>query len=78
MEMGEYQKALEAYEADLQRHRGRFNGLFGAGLAAKKSNAIAKATGYFQQLVALTQGSETKRPELKIAESFLKMEALNQ
>jgi tetratricopeptide (TPR) repeat protein len=72
MEMGEFAKALEAYEEDLKRHPGRFNGLYGAGLAAKKSGQTEKAITYFQQLKAMTQLSDKKRSELAIADSFLK------
>jgi hypothetical protein len=72
LEMGEFTSALEAYEADLKRHPGRFNGLYGAGVAAKKSGETKKAITFFQQLIATAQLSEKKRPELAIAESFLK------
>jgi tetratricopeptide (TPR) repeat protein len=72
MEMGDYAKALEAYEADLKRHPGRFNGLYGAGLAAKKLGETKKATTFFKQLVAITQFANKKRTELTEAELFLK------
>jgi tetratricopeptide (TPR) repeat protein len=72
MEMGEFAKALEAYEADLKKHPGRFNGLYGAGLAAKKTGETEKATVYFQQLLSIAQRSEMKRPELAAAKLFLK------
>ncbi|MEO5599361.1 MAG: tetratricopeptide repeat protein [Cyclobacteriaceae bacterium] len=72
MEMGEFTKALEAYEADLKRHPGRFNGLYGAGLAAKKSGESEKAIEYFQKLVGVAKFSDSKRPELVAAELFLK------
>lgn len=72
MEIGEFAKALEAYEADLKRHPGRFNGLYGAGLAAKKLGATEKATTFFRQLITTAQLSDTKRSELVTAESFLK------
>jgi tetratricopeptide (TPR) repeat protein len=72
MEIKEYTKALEAYEADLQRHAGRFNGLYGAGLAAKNSGNHEKAVKYFQQLLDVAALSDGKRPELVVAKSFLK------
>ena len=71
MEMGEYAKALEAYESDLKRHAGRFNGLYGAGVAAMKSGNKEKATAFFQQLKAVAQHSDKKRRELATAELFL-------
>jgi hypothetical protein len=67
MEHGEFAKALEAYEADLKRHVGRFNGLYGAVLAAKKSGQNEKATSYYQQLQAVAQGSDGKRASLTSA-----------
>ncbi len=72
MEMGEFNRALEAYEADLKRHPGRFNGLYGAGLAARKLGQTEKARTFFKQLLATAQLSDRKRPELATAESFLK------
>jgi tetratricopeptide (TPR) repeat protein len=72
MEMKEYSKALEAYEANLKRHPGRFNGLYGAALAAQKSGDVKKATAFYQQLIVIAKLSDTKRPELVAAESFLK------
>lgn len=72
MEMNEYSKALEAYEADLLRHPGRFNGLSGAGLAASKLGETEKATNYFRQLIISTQLSDKKRSDLTKAELFLR------
>lgn len=64
--------ALEAYEADLKQHANRFNGLYGAASAAEGSNNLQKAKGYYQQLVDIAKSSNTSRPELAIAGSFLK------
>jgi hypothetical protein len=72
LEMREFAKALEAYEADLMRHPGRFNGLYGAGVAAQKMGNAEKATTYFQQLISTAQLSDKKRAEFKTAELFLK------
>jgi tetratricopeptide (TPR) repeat protein len=71
MEMGYYVRALEAYQADLQLHAKRFNGLYGAGLAAKKSGYTAQAKLYFGQLSdqCITY---SKRPELNEARLYLK------
>lgn len=71
-EMGNFSKALEAYEADLKRHPARFNALYGAGVAAKKLGDNQKATAFFKQLLEIANLAEKKRPELAIAESFLK------
>jgi hypothetical protein len=73
LETGEPQKALEAYQADLERHPNRFNGLYGAGLAAEKSGSIKQATLYYDQLLSIAP--ESSRPELKLIKSFLKRKA---
>ncbi|MCB2408378.1 tetratricopeptide repeat protein [Hymenobacter lucidus] len=62
-------EALAAYEEDLRRHPNRFNGLYGAGLAAGQIGNEAKANRYYQQL--LTQASGSTRPELSAARRFL-------
>jgi hypothetical protein len=73
MEMGYYARALEAYQADLLLHSHRFNGLYGAGLAAKKSGDTAKARLYFRQLSDQCV-LNSKRPELLEARIYLKKE----
>ncbi len=70
LEMGESAKALVAYQTDLKRHPNRFNGLYGAGLAAEKSGNIKEAVHYYNQL--LTIASDGSRPELILVKSFLK------
>lgn len=62
--------ALVAYEADLKEHPNRFNGLYGAGLAAKRLGDKEKANVYYQQLLA--NATNTDRPELEVAKLFLK------
>ena len=71
MEMGYYARALEAYQADLQLHSKRFNGLYGAGLAAKKYGDTAQAKLYFRQLSDQCV-SHSHRPELIEARLYLK------
>jgi tetratricopeptide (TPR) repeat protein len=72
LEMGQYAKALEAYEADLKRHPGRFNAIYGAGLAAKNSGDTEKALAYFKQLKAMMPSLESKRQALTAVDLFLK------
>ena len=72
MEHGEFAKALEAYEADLKRHAGRFNGLYGAAVAAKKAGQTEKAATYFEQLKAAAQASDGKRSSIASAELIFK------
>jgi tetratricopeptide (TPR) repeat protein len=73
LELGESAKALEAYKADLKRHPNRFNGLYGAGLAAERSGNIKEAIVYYRQLLAIAPASD--RPELILAKSFLNQHA---
>ena len=63
--------ALEAYEADLKRHPNRFNGLYGAGLAAENSANKEKAVFYFKNLLQIADQKNVKRIELQKARSFL-------
>lgn len=72
LEMGEFSKALTAYEEDLKRHPARFNGLYGAGVAAKKLGDRQKASVYFKKLLEISNPAGKKRPELVEAEAFLK------
>jgi tetratricopeptide (TPR) repeat protein len=61
--------ALTAYEADLKDHPGRFNALYGAGLAAERSGRKQQAAGYYRQLLAIA--GKSGRPELQAARRFL-------
>jgi tetratricopeptide (TPR) repeat protein len=75
--------ALEAYEQDLKDHPNRFNGLYGAALAANKSGDVKKSSYYYKELLALAEGSESDRPELVEARNYLsqyenKLISLNQ
>ena len=72
VEMNKAGEALEAYEADLKRHPNRFNGLYGAGMAAEKINDPSQANFYYGQLVAITNATGSQRPELNTVRSFLK------
>lgn len=65
------QEALEAYEFNLKGHPNRFNGIYGAAVAAKLSGNNEKAQLYFQQLIDLTKQSKSDRPELAEAKAFL-------
>ena len=64
-------EALDAYEVNLLGHPNRFNGIYGAAIAAKQSGNKEKATQYFKQLIALTKLSNSDRPEIKEANSFI-------
>lgn len=70
LEAGEPAKAFEAYQANLKRHPNRFNGLYGAGLAAEKSGNIKEAILYYNHLLAIAPDSN--RPELMLVKTFLR------
>jgi len=64
LQLNKPDKALAAYAGDLQKHPYRFNGLYGAGLAALRSGDKEKARGYFRQLSGITDTVNSDRPEL--------------
>jgi len=72
LQMNKPAEALAAYEADLKRHPGRFNGLYGAGLAAERSGDQGKAGAYYRQLLAIAGPANKARPEPAAANNFLK------
>ena len=72
LQMNKPDKALEAYEEDLRKHANRFNGLYGAALAAERSNNFEKAKTYYKQLTTIANSPESNRPELESAKAFLK------
>ena len=65
-------EALEAYEINLKGHPNRFNGIYGAAVAAQQSENTEKARNYFKQLIELTKHSNSNRPELNEAKKYLK------
>jgi tetratricopeptide (TPR) repeat protein len=71
MHVNEPEKALAAYEEDLKRHKNRFNGLYGAAMAAQKSGDVAKAQSYFNQLLSFVNPSNNQRAEINAARQFL-------
>jgi len=72
MELGRPGDALREYEADLRGHPRRFNGLYGAGMAAWKAGDRDKATGYFQQLPGIVDSARCDRDEIRKVRAMLK------
>ncbi len=64
-------EALEEYEKNLKRSPNRFNGLYGAAVAAEQSGNKEKALKYFEQLLKLTENSNSDRLELVKAKAFI-------
>jgi tetratricopeptide (TPR) repeat protein len=71
-QMNKPEKALEAYQADLKKHPKRFNGLYGAGLAAEKLHYFDEASSYYRQLPNITIENDSNRPECKAVRLYLK------
>ena len=72
LELNKPKEALVAYEENLIGHPGRFNGIYGAAIAAKRANDLDKAILYFNQLIELTKDINSERPEILEAKTFLK------
>jgi tetratricopeptide (TPR) repeat protein len=64
-------QALKEYETSLQTARNRFRGFYGAAKAAEQAGNRAKATGYYEKLMALCNRSTGERRELAEAKMYL-------
>lgn len=65
------QEALEVYEKNLNVNPNRFNGIYGAAVAAKKLGDEEKASRYFEDLLKLSESSPSGRPEVEEAEAYI-------
>ena len=65
------QEALAAYEGALAIWPGRFNSISGAARAARAAGMEDKAVSHYEELVAISSNSDSNRPELTEALSFL-------
>jgi tetratricopeptide (TPR) repeat protein len=64
LEMKRPEQALAEYKGDLKFNPKRFNGLYGAALAAETAGQASQATEYYAVLVKTCEGSGSARPEL--------------
>ncbi len=71
IDLGQPAQALTEFEASHRVEPNRFQGLYGAARAAELAGDTAKARTYYGRLVALGQGADPERPELKQAKSFV-------
>lgn len=76
LQMNMPDEALIAFEAVLEKNRKRFNGLYGAAVAAEKTNKTEKAKDYYAQLYEMAGSPNTNRPEIEKVTLFLKKEKL--
>ncbi len=76
LELNKPKEALVAYKQNLDVHPNRFNGIYGAAIAAKQLGDIEKATLYFKQLLKLTENSTIERPEIDEAKEFIEQKII--
>ncbi len=69
--LGNATAALEAYEKNLEDHPNRWNGIYGAAVAANKLGRSEDAKQYFEKLILLADPEGTDRPEMKEAQEEL-------
>jgi tetratricopeptide (TPR) repeat protein len=64
LQMNKPSEALNAYKSNLKTTPNRFNGVYGACIAAEKLGNKAESKLFYQQLIKITQSSNSNRPEL--------------
>ena len=68
LEAGKPAEALAEFETTTKKEPNRFRGVYGAAVAAEKSNNSAKAKEYYKQLLQICEkGDQGARPELEAA-----------
>lgn len=63
--------ALGEFEASLRNTPNRFNGVYGAARAARLAGDQRKAKSYYAKLMVLSRESNSPRPEIEEAKTFL-------
>ena len=71
LDRGMAKEALAAFEATQAKEPNRFNGYAGAAKAAQALGDTAKAKANYEKLLALASGSNSDRPTLAAARSFV-------
>jgi tetratricopeptide (TPR) repeat protein len=71
LDRGMAKEALAAFEATQAKEPNRFNGYAGAAKAAQALGDTAKAKANYEKLLALASGSDSDRPTLAAARSFV-------
>jgi tetratricopeptide (TPR) repeat protein len=64
-------EALQVYEAGLKTYPARFNGLYGAAVAAERAGQPAVARAYYAKVTLQAEKSDTPRTELVKARQYL-------
>jgi len=71
LKMNKSEEALKVYEKNLKAHPNRFNGVYGAALAAKNIGNKKEAKKHFKNLLKITASIESDRPETLEARRYL-------
>jgi tetratricopeptide (TPR) repeat protein len=71
LELKQPAAALSEFETALKITPNRFNALYGAARSARLANQSQLASSYYRKLLAICNHSDSKRPELDEAKSFL-------
>ena len=71
LQMNKPMEALAVYESNLNVRPNRFNGIYGAAVAAKNAGNIEKSKSYFERLLKLTESSQSNRSEINEARRFV-------
>ncbi len=71
LQQRQYQNALLAYEAVLEKSPNRFNSVYGAAIAADKAGQKQKAVDYFKKLLSVSGNVQSDRPEISTARKYL-------
>lgn len=72
LQMNKPLDALHAYQADLKVHPNRFDGTYGAIIAAQRTGNVKIAESYCRQLLSFTNRDGSDRVELKNVNNILK------
>jgi tetratricopeptide (TPR) repeat protein len=70
LELNQPEAALKEFEASQRREPNRFRNYLGSARAAEMAGDRAKASGYYQRLLALAKDADPVRPELVRAKKF--------
>ena len=71
LDAGRPSEALAAYEGSLGVWPGRFNSLLGAARAARAAGLDDETSGYYEALLEISSGAESRRSALEEARQFL-------
>jgi hypothetical protein len=71
LESNEPAQALKEFEASMRVEPNRFRGFFGAARAAERAGDRGKARTYYAQLVTYSVTTDSERPEIRQAKTFL-------